>query len=509
MNRELFNTAPSLPNTDTFNAERAPAYAFDGAHALAQYAATGCLNTTFYASAELQLETVLKLADAAPAEYVAKTALWSRKKSLMKDLPALLVAYLTVRDPSLADRVFDRVIDDVKMLRNFVQVLRSGVIGRRSLGSMPKRLVKRWLAARTPEQLFSGSIGDKPSLGDIIKLAHPRPDDAQRSALYAYLAGRLHDVNALPPVVQELERWKARPIGPPPEVPMALLTALELSREAWTMIARRATWQQLRMNLASFARHGVFGSSKSTRIVAEKLRDRQAIRRARVLPYQLLMAWTRAGDSVPKLVRDALEAAMEIALENVPRIDGKVFVCPDVSGSMACPVTGHRKGATTKVRCIDVAGLIAAAMLRVNDAEVIPFEHSVVNISLSKRDSVLRNAQKLASIGGGGTNISAPLAQLNAQRAKGRLVVIVSDNESWVDARMGATALLAEWTDFRSRNPDARLVCIDLAPNRTTQAPDGVGVLNVGGFSDSVFEVFSAFSREGVHWVELIDREIV
>ena len=33
-----------------------------------------------------------------------------------------------------------------------------------------------------------------------------------------------------------------------------------------------------------------------------------------------------------------------------------------------------RKGATTKVRCIDVAALIAAAMLRKNDAEVLPFE---------------------------------------------------------------------------------------------------------------------------------------
>ena len=46
----------------------------------------------------------------------------------------------------------------------------------------------------------------------------------------------------------------------------------------------------------------------------------------------------------------------------------------------------------------------------------------------------MTNAAKLASIGGGGTNCSAPLAQLNAERAKVDLVVFVSDNESWVDA---------------------------------------------------------------------------
>ena len=53
-------------------------------------------------------------------------------------------------------------------------------------------------------------------------------------------------------------------------------------------------------------------------------------------------------------------------------------MCPDVSGSMHSPVTGFRKGATTAVRCIDVAALVAAAVLRKNpDAEVIPFEDEV------------------------------------------------------------------------------------------------------------------------------------
>jgi len=37
----------------------------------------------------------------------------------------------------------------------------------------------------------------------------------------------------------------------------------------------------------------------------------------------------------------------------------------DVSGSMSCPVTGGRgKGATSKMRCVDVAALVAAAFLR-------------------------------------------------------------------------------------------------------------------------------------------------
>ena len=44
-----------VPTTDALNEERAPAYALSPKHQLAQYAATGCLNTTFYATADVQL----------------------------------------------------------------------------------------------------------------------------------------------------------------------------------------------------------------------------------------------------------------------------------------------------------------------------------------------------------------------------------------------------------------------------------------------------------------------
>jgi 60 kDa SS-A/Ro ribonucleoprotein len=187
-----------------------------------------------------------------------------------------------------------------------------------------------------------------------------------------------------------------------------------------------------------------------------------------------------------------------------------VYVCPDVSGSMRSPITGHRKGATTVVRCVDAAALVTAAIVRRNPrAEVLPFEQSVVSVRLSPRDSVMTNAERLAAVGGGGTCVSAPLAQLNARRAKGDLVVIVSDNQSWVDAA-GArgTATLREWNVFRARNRQARLVLIDLQPGATTQATEREDILNVGGFSDRVFDVVAEFAAGRLHsdhWVGLIE----
>jgi 60 kDa SS-A/Ro ribonucleoprotein len=213
---------------------------------------------------------------------------------------------------------------------------------------------------------------------------------------------------------------------------------------------------------------------------------------------------------VPAEVRRALEDAMEIAIENVPTLAGRVVVCPDVSGSMSSPVTGVRAGGTTAVRCIDVAGLMTAAVLRRNPtAEVLPFEASVVSLRLNPRDTVMTNAGALARIGGGGTNCSAPLALLNWRRAAVDLVIFVSDNESWVDARGGrGTATMREWNALRQRNPSARLVCIDLQPNATTQACERGDVLNVGGFSDQVFDVVAEFAAGRLtadHWVGEIE----
>lgn len=63
---------------------------------------------------------------------------------------------------------------------------------------------------------------------------------------------------------------------------------------------------------------------------------------------------------------------------------------------------------------------------------------------------------------------------------------------------------MREWNVFRQRNPKARLVLIDLQPYVTTQVIDRDDILNVGGFSDHVFQVVSDFAAgrlQGDHWV--------
>ena len=123
----------------------------------------------------------------------------------------------------------------------------------------------------------------------------------------------------------------------------------------------------------------------------------------------------------------------------------------------------------------------------------------------------MTNAGKLAKIGGGGTNCSAPLRKLANEKAKVDLVVFISDNESWVDARGNGqpTAVMTEWARIKRHNPAAKLVCLDIQPHATTQAPTRADVLNIGGFSDAVYDVIAAFAANGQGadgWVNAIEQ---
>lgn len=516
-NKNLFQTVRGLftPKANAVNEAGGTAYKLTPKAALAQYAATGCFSHTFYADAGEQLDKVLALTQELDAEFIAKTAIYAREKGFMKDMPALLVAVLSTKDKALFEKTFPRVIDNGKMLRNFVQIMRSGVVGRKSLGSLPKRLVREWFENRQAEAVFKQSIGQSPSFADVLKMVHPKPKSATHEALYGYFIGREIDADKLPEIVKSFERFKAGEQLEVPAVPFQMLTALPISTKEWTEIARNAAWQMTRMNLNTFARHGIFRDSQMVGLIANRLCDAAAIRKARVFPYQLLSAYTATANNneIPRQISEALQDAMEVATENVPAVSGKVYILPDVSGSMSSAVTGYRKGATSAVRCIDVAALVAASILRKNPtAEVIPFEEKVVKVALNPRDSVMTNAGKLAAVGGGGTNCSAPLYSLNAKRAKGDLVIYVSDNESWMDSNRSwnsGTATMQQWNEFKSRNPQAKLVCIDIQPYATTQAQERPDILNVGGFSDQVFTLISEFAGGNLdagHWVGVIEK---
>ncbi len=544
-NKTIFKTGMrGVPQADTVTSHGTPAYLHDVRHSLAQLAATGCFNDTFYTKAEDQLDTVVKLATEVDSEFLAKTAVYARQSGYMKDMPAILMAFLAGRShyeqgtkdqgtsAALFRKAFPQVINNGKMLRNFVQILRSGtVFGRTynlSANTVVRKCINDLLNAVSLPKLFNWSVGNDPTLGDVIRMTRPNPESEARAALFQHLLNNTrledgkvrtyfkgevryeHDLASLPEIVQHYEAFKRDTSMTIPAVDFRLVEGLGLSAEQWKDTARNASWGETRMNLNKYQRHGVFDDEGMVTLLANRLRDRKLIESANAFPYQLMTAYTFAAD-VPFEIREALQDAMEIAIENVPSFGTQTYVAVDHSWSMAGSVTGQRYGATSKVRCVDVASLMGAAILRNNKrAEVLPFNTRVTDIELNPRDTVLTNANKLANRCGGGTACSAPLRLLNERNAKGDLVVFVSDNESWFDSlgpNKGDNPVQEEeWRKYKHRNPNARIVCIDIVPERHCQVKQRPFVLNVGGFSDKVFDVIAGFmqSDSADHWLDVI-----
>ena len=87
----------------------------------------------------------------------------------------------------------------------------------------------------------------------------------------------------------------------------------------------------------------------------------------------------------------------------------------------------------------------------------------------------------------------------------------MSDNESWVYANRafaygthGSTGVMTEWQAFvknqsrlQSGNISGpKLVCINIQPYGSTQAPERSDILNIGGFSDAVFNVVASYRAD-------------
>lgn len=520
MNKNVFGTTKAgYVAANTVNEAGGKAYKLSAKEGLAQLAATGCLNNTYYADADKQLDQFLGFAKEVAPEFVAKVAVYARESGFMKDMPVVLLAYLLTQDKDLFEAAFPRVVNNGKQLRNFVQVMRSGKIGRTSLGTVAKRAVRNWFRDSTGDYIFRNSIGNDPSMADVIKMMHPRPQTDEQDALFAYMIGKDHQFSSLPLIVQQFEHFKKNPAPTElPNLPFQFLAPLDLTVEGWTALALASNWTTLRMNLNTFARHGVFKDKNVVRTLATKLADPNEVRRAKIFPYQLMAAYiaTQSNADVPVELTNALQEALETAVENIPRFAPRVHVLVDVSGSMMHPVTGARGTATTAMSCVQVASMMASSILRNNKtAQLVPFNTRAVPYKINPFDSVMTNAVNLSKIVEGGTACSAGVKAVNdGSRSEGDVIIMISDNESWFDNGGGyssQTATKGEWDSFKKHHKGAKMICINLAPYGTAQAPTDKDVMNIGGFSDAVFDVIANFveAKTGAtYWVNEIERSV-
>ena len=263
------------------------------------------------------------------------------------------------------------------------------------------------------------------------------------------------------------------------------------------------------MNLATFERHGVFGLKSFTSRIAEKLMSERDIIRSKAMPFAIFSAFKKAGD-ISYEIRDALNKAAEISLQNVPKLEGKTVVAIDRSGSMSSLINSR-----STVRVMDVAAVLVAALKNKNpDLEIILFNHTA-SIYEPKGKTLFGISEELSRMAGGGTDCGAAMAFIKNQYANTGMpdnIIMVSDNESWLSTTKNfwnSTGTVDQLKLIRKQNPNTRMINIDVTPGSSSQTVPEEYVLNIGGFNDAVFQVASLFFNSKGNkdfWVSEINK---
>lgn len=506
MNATLFeNTTRSLVTNNAGGV----AYSMSDELALAQLVITGTFRNTFYSSAEKQLEEIKALLPKCSTEWIGRLAIYARTFGYMKDTPIFLTAYLTTRNRSdIFNFVFDKVVDNIGQLRNFVQIIRSGQIGRKSLGTVPKKAIERFLAKMDPNKIFYQSLGSNPTFADVLKLAHPKPATPTHAALFGYLMEKSINTDDLPQLVKDFENFKINPNSPIPQVDFRKLTALPISTEQWKEIGLKMSWNQLRQNLNTLARYGCFNDPQYVNDIEAKLRDPIQVTKNKILPFALYATLEALSSEVPTGLRNALGSCMDQAFLNAPLLDEQTLVLVDCSGSMGNPVTGYKKGNSSKLTCNAAASYFAASLLKRNPelVTVIPFDTQAYEISIDPANPIETIIQKLTRYGGG-TNVACGLNWANDKyhqqnTSPWKRIIIISDNESWFEGSTLATyyqTLTSEaWKRYLKQAPDAKLICWDICPGQTVQVKDSTSVINIGGFTEIVWHLVESFFQDDI-----------
>ena len=236
----------------------------------------------------------------------------------MKDMPAaLLVVLVEARPgavpPGLRPRRRQRpraahVVPDDSL----------GPVRQKSLSSSLQRAFQRWLNEACVGKLLSASIGNDPSLRDVLRLARPTPPDNARRALFGWLTDKpSREVGA-----GDGGRSAGRGAGAG-RVPRGGDAKPSRSRSSdgrrsagtcwptrrkgplvWKAIARQMGPQALRMNLNTLLRHDVFERRRDGGLTwRSRIADADEIRRSRQFPYQFLAAYLNATDEVPQKIK--------------------------------------------------------------------------------------------------------------------------------------------------------------------------------------------------------------
>lgn len=232
--------------------------------------------------------------------------------------------------------------------------------------------------------------------------------------------------------------------------------------------------------------------------IEDRLRDADAIKKARIHPLQALVAMRTYGSgrgmsqtwSPVRRIVDALEDSFYLSFDAVEPTGKTHMLGLDVSGSMTwdniagLPITPR-----------EASACMAMVQARIEREYLITgFSHRMEQINITRNTRLADAIREIESIPMGGTNLSLPMETALAQKLPVDAFVIYTDNEVNRGGRHVFQALDAYRRGMRK--PDAKLVVVGMTATRFSVAdPKDPGMLDIAGFDTAAPGLMAGFVR--------------
>lgn len=353
---------------------------------------------------------------------------------------------------------------------------------------------------------------------DTLRLAHPKPDNEVKGAIYQWVtrrdeAGWAVDINT--PADEALAFiWAFERVQTAPDAAtvIKLIEAYDLPREAlptqwlndpavWEALLAKMPLTAMIRNLGVMSKIGLLTAmSAAEQTIVERLGNAEVLRKARVHPIAVLSALRvyaqgrgLRGDGVwtatPR-VTDALDAAFYLAFQNVEAAGKRILLALDVSGSMSAGLIAGVPGLTPR------DGSMAMALVTAKtepNYTIVSFQDKIVPLNISARMRLDDAVKATHNLPFGATDCAQPMLYALENKLKVDTFVIYTDSETW----HGAIHPIQALQKYREETGiPAQLVVVGMTSNGFTIADkNDAGMMDVVGFDSAAPQLISDFAR--------------
>ncbi|MCK9613863.1 MAG: TROVE domain-containing protein [Bacteroidales bacterium] len=484
--------------------------------------------TPFYGEYGETERAIIELVGKVDPSFAAKLAVYARERLNLRTVPQVLLVEIANRKDlygqpkdyvvSAGKRVISRA-DEVAECLAYQKTRYKGI------PNCLRTAMKNKMNSLSEYDVMKYQNRGGMKMVDILNLVRPKPVNDKQRALFGYITGADNVDMELLPKLSAYEKMKKKN-----NVDEELIVLSRDANATWEFMIskfgnKKEIWESAKLPYMATLRNlrNLIQSGVDMTPHLNLLTNKEAILKSKQFPFRFWSAYKELGGKTftkssywnsfqviaPNNVLDAIKEALDISAGNMPKFSGLTAIFVDASGSMDNLISA--KG---NVLYREIAAIMAAAMnVSFDDVMVGVFGTNYKTVPVSKRDSVLSNAEKICSVDvGGSTNAHNAIDNLIEKGINVDRIIVLSDMQCYSShayfSSFDNATLRSSFEKYKKFiNPDVKLISVDLNGYGTSQfAQSDASVLTIAGWSDKILDIVKIWETDAEDAIDVINK---